>query len=81
MSERPGPRRPRTTAKRVLVAGLIDVAAGGVAFLIEDLAGATDLLFPSLYVVLAPFVAWLAPKVSYRRRDALITPWVLPIVA
>jgi len=79
------PRRPRAIAVRVLIAGLIDLfafsAANFVADLVGHATGRTGLFLPVSYVLLAPFVAWLAPKVSYRRRDALFAPWAFLIVA
>jgi uncharacterized membrane protein len=78
------PRRPRTVVKRLLIAGLLDLAAYGTASGLVTLAeyrtGNRHLIVLA-YVVLAPLVAWLAPKVSYRRRDALIAPWAFAVIA
>jgi hypothetical protein len=65
----------RSYATRILIAGLVDVVAiGGFVMLEEavtdlthnDVAG--NLTSTSLMISVT---AWLAPKVSYRRRDAL----------
>jgi hypothetical protein len=78
-------RTPRKPIVRVLLAGLLDLAFFGSAstltMFVEDATGSNALKGLALWMFSAPFVMWLAPKVSYRRRDALLGPYVFWIVA
>ncbi|SNS54953.1 hypothetical protein [Actinoplanes regularis] len=78
-------RPPRKYLTRVLLAGLLGLAllgpAGALSLVVEDATGNHTLGGLAAWLFSAPFVVWLAPKVSYRRRDALLGPWMLGIIA
>jgi hypothetical protein len=78
-------RPPRRFIVRLLLAGLLDFALIGTGStldpIVEDATGSHTLGSLTVWFLAAPFVVWLAPKVSYRRRDALLAPWVFLIVA
>ncbi len=66
---------PRSHGVRVLLAALLHAVVLVGSFLLLEIAAtvvASDLVRQStLTLVLIGLTAWLAPKVSYRRRDAL----------
>jgi hypothetical protein len=70
---------------RVLLAGLLDIAllgsASTLSLVVQDATGSHALASLAVWLFSAPFAAWLAPKVSYRRRDALLGPWMMGIIA
>ena len=78
-------RPPRTQPTRVLLTAAIDLAVVGSAvtlgMLIEDLTGSRELGNLASWAIPALVVAWLGPTVSYRRRDALLGPLFLWVVA
>jgi hypothetical protein len=78
-------RPPRKPIVRVLLAGLLNIAllgsASELSVVVQDATGRSGLGNLAAWILAAPFVVWLAPKVSYRRRDALFGPWVFLIVA
>ncbi|OJF12280.1 hypothetical protein BG844_21410 [Couchioplanes caeruleus subsp. caeruleus] len=69
----------------MLLAGLLDLAIVGsestLSLAVQDATGSSRLGGLAAWLLAVPFVVWLAPKVSYRRRDAVLAPWVLLIVA
>jgi hypothetical protein len=77
-------RPPRQYIVRVLIAGLVDIAligsAAGLKVAVQDAAGSHDLAGLAAWFFSALFVVWLAPKVSYRRRDALLGPCMIGII-
>ena len=70
--------RPRRFALRVALTAVMLAAMAVAAGLLGDLTGWPAV---SAWAVCAPFTAWLAPQVSYRRRDALLGPWAFLVVA
>jgi hypothetical protein len=76
---------PRKPILRVLLAGLLEFAvvapAATLATVIDDAGGGNLLRGLATWLIFAVPMAWLAPKVSYRRRDALIGPLFFHIVA
>ncbi|RZU50806.1 hypothetical protein EV385_2590 [Krasilnikovia cinnamomea] len=78
-------RAPRKPFVRVFIAGVLDIAIlvsfGAFATTIEDATGSGFLGTLSAFALCAPFLVWLAPKVSYRRRDAFLGPWLFVIIA
>lgn len=67
---------PRSHGLRLLLAALIDAAvllASFVVFwLVDAQTGRESLARAAALLPLLAFTAWLAPRVSYRRRDALL---------
>ncbi|MGW5669937.1 hypothetical protein [Micromonospora sp. NPDC003776] len=68
--------RPRSPGLRLLLAALIDtavlLASFGVFWLVDAETGREGLARAGALLPLLAFAAWLAPRVSYRRRDALL---------
>jgi hypothetical protein len=65
----------------VLLAGLFDIAVLGatseLSLVVQDVTGSHALADLILWLFPVPIVAWLAPKISYRRRDALLGSWMI----
>ena len=78
-------RPPRKYIARVLIAVSLDIAlivsASTLSLAVQDATGSDDLAGLAAWFFSAPFAVWLAPKVSYRRRDALLGPWMIAIIA
>jgi hypothetical protein len=76
---------PRKYLTRVLLAGLLDIvllgSASTLSLIVQDATGSHALASLAVWLFSAPFAVWLAPKVSYRRRDALLGPWMMGIIA
>lgn len=68
--------RPRSHGLRLLLAALIDaavlLASFGVFWLVDAQTEREGLARAGALLPLLAFTAWLAPRVSYRRRDALL---------
>jgi hypothetical protein len=76
---------PRKPILRVLIAGLLGFAvvapAATLATVFDDASGGVSVLRGlATWLTFALPMAWLAPKVSYRRRDALLGPLFLRTV-
>jgi hypothetical protein len=69
----------------VLLAGLLDLAPLGSASTLslaaQDATGSHALTSLAIWLFPVPFAVWLAPKVSYRRRDVMLGPWMIGIIA
>ncbi|MEU7904957.1 hypothetical protein [Actinoplanes sp. NPDC049118] len=82
---------PRSHLARVLLAAALDISVIGgdiaLRLAIEDATGSDLLVFLIPTAALICVTAWLAPKVSYRRRDAFwwLTGigglWLFPVIA